>query len=79
MTDVTAGQVPWPNMQSEAEAGMVRIYQMGMLHAAFLLRATDFEDVPDVHADRLARFIEANANHSARPAPWKLPGGWDDG
>ena len=72
-----AASVPMPNMEDEARKAMVTIYKMGMLHAAFDLRGTDFLGIPDEHVDVLARYIEGIARQDMRSLPeWKLPDDW---
>ena len=75
---VYAASVPQPNMRAEAERATRRLFQLGALHAAFLLRSTDFGNIPDEHVDEMAEFIEANVRHQFEPTEWKLPDWWGE-
>ena len=72
-----AASIPWPNMRAEAEDGMRQIFRMGLMHAAFELRGTDFLDIPDEHLNRIATYIEELAlQENLGPVEWKLPDAW---
>ena len=72
------GSVPYPNMEAEARDATRQIYRLGALHVAYLLRGTDFEDVPSDHVDTIAGFIEREVRHQFGPTEWKLPVWWTE-
>ena len=78
MESKMAGGQPWPNMYDEADAATRRIYQLGALQTAFLLRATDFDGIPNEHVDIIADFIESTVRHQFYPRVWALPDWWVD-
>lgn len=72
-----AGTAVWPNVQGESERAMVRIFKMGMLCAAFKLRAADFLSVPDKHLDLMADLIEGTAASMRTIPNFPIPGNFE--